>query len=121
MSDFRSDKMPSAEGRGRARRAWDAYVRATNVVVQPLVEKTPLGDGIQSFSANTVSDLVGFWVMWHVYGGFEGLQGVGMSRSSIFRKVALFRRVFGAHPDEHSFPGITIDLVKAHQETAPGK
>lgn len=104
--------MPSAEGRGRARAAWDAYARATKKYVEPVIEGTPVGDAIRSVSANTVSDLVGFWVLWHAYGGFEGLQGLGMSRSSVFRKVALFRRVFKAHPDEYEFPGITIDLPK---------
>jgi hypothetical protein len=102
--------MPSAEGRGRARAAWDAYVRANRRYVQPAIEKTPLGDGIRSVSVNTVSDLLGFWCMWHLYGGFEGLQGLGMSRSSIFRKVGLFRKTFGKHPDEMEFPGIAIDV-----------
>lgn len=111
--------MPSAEGRGRARRAWDAYVRTTNKVARPVVEMTPLGDSLRSVSASTVSDLVGFWVLWHTYGGFEGLLALGMSRSSIFRKVALFRRVFGAHPDEYSIPGITIDLAKVHEQPPP--
>ena len=103
--------MPSAEGRGRARAAWDAYVRSTNRYLQPVVERTPLGGAIRSISANSVSDLVGFWVLWHLYGGFEGLQGLGMSRSSIYRKVTLFRKLFGEHPDEYEFPGITIDVA----------
>jgi hypothetical protein len=102
--------MPSAEGRGRARAAWDAYARATKRHVQPVIEKTLVGDAIRSVSANSVSDLVGFWMLWHLYGGFEGLQGLGMSRSSIFRKTALFRKLFGAHPDEFEFPGVTIDV-----------
>lgn len=118
MSDFRSAPMPSSEGRGRARAAWEAYTRVTSKYLEPALEATPVGDAIRSVSANTVSDLVGFWVLWHSYGGFEGLQGLGMSRSSIFRKVATFRRVFGAHPDEYNFPGITIDLEAAG--TAPG-
>jgi hypothetical protein len=102
--------MPSAEGRGRARAAWEAYARATDRYVRPVVEKTVLGDAIRSVSANSVSDLVGFWVLWHLYGGFEGLQGLGMSRSSIFRKTAMFRKIFGAHPDEYQFPGIDISV-----------
>jgi len=112
MSDYRSDPMPSVEGMGRARAAWDAYARATNRLLMPLIEMSPIGDAIRRVSVNKVSDLVGFWVLWHAYGGFEGLQAVGMSRSSIFRKVAAFRRVFKAHPDEFQFPGITIDIEK---------
>lgn len=102
--------MPSPEGRGLARAAWDAYVGATKKYLNPAIEKTPLGDAISSISANQVSDLVGFWLLWHLYGGFEGLQRLGMSRSSIYRKVAMFRKLFGAHPDEYSFPGITVDV-----------
>lgn len=102
--------MPSPEGRGLARAAWDAYAGATKKFVKPAIEKTPLGDAITSLSANKVSDLIGFWLLWHLYGGFEGLQALGMSRSSIYRKVAMFRRVFGTHPDEYSLPGINIDV-----------
>ncbi|MCW2843472.1 MAG: hypothetical protein JWN22_1388 [Nocardioides sp.] len=105
--------MPSAEGRGLAKAAWGKYVSVTNRYLQPVIDATPLGDGIRSVSANSVSDLVGFWVLWHLYGGFEGLQGLGMSRSSIFRKVAMFRKIFGKHPDEFTLPGVTID-VKAY-------
>ncbi len=105
--------MPTAEGRGRARAAWDAYVRGTTFVV----EKTPLNTAVRSVSANAVADIVGFWVVWHLYGGFEGLRKLGMSRASIYRKTALFRKLFGAHPDEYEFPGITLDL-EAHLQSA---
>ncbi|WCO65287.1 hypothetical protein PO878_12340 [Iamia majanohamensis] len=59
---------------------------------------------------NWTMEMVGFWVCWHIYGGFEGLQeNLGMHKSTVWRKVAKFRRTFGAHPDEFVFPGITID------------
>lgn len=58
----------------------------------------------------TTVNLAGFWLAWHLEGGFEGLQRIGMSRASVFRRVALFRKVFGAHPDEFDFPGVTIDV-----------
>lgn len=106
MNDFRSDRMPSSEGRGIARRAWEAYSHTTTrYVVEPL-----FGRAIKSFSAGTVADLVGFWVLWHLEGGFEGLRRLGMSRASVFRKVAMFRKVFGAHPDEFVIAGIDLDL-----------
>jgi hypothetical protein len=99
--------MPSNEGRGIAKRAWDAYNEAAaRYVVTPL-----FGSVIKSYSAGTVADLVGFWVLWHLHGGFEGLRTLGMSRASVFRKVAAFRRVFGAHPDEYRFPGISLDVA----------
>lgn len=109
MSDFRSDPMPSIEGRGLAKQTWEKYVQTSNKLLGPAVE-TVFGKAIQSVSANTVSDMVGFWLLWHIYGGFEGMRKLGMSRSSIFRKVATFRKLFGSHPDEFQFPGIHLDL-----------
>lgn len=106
MVDFRSEKMPSAEGLGRARAAWDAYSRAINRVALPLVQ--PLAETV---SANVVADLIGFWMAWQLQGGHSGLLELGMSRASIFRKVAMFRQVFGVHPDEFELPGVTIDVA----------
>ena len=42
----------------------------------------------------------GFWLLWHVEGGFEGLQRIGMSRSSIYRRISAFRKLMEVHPDE---------------------
>jgi hypothetical protein len=105
MSDFRSDPMPSAEGRGLARRAWESYSSGVNRVAVPL-----LGPLVRTVSANTVADLMGFWVLWHLHGGFEGLRELGMSRAAIYRKTALFRKLFGAHPDEFKMPGVSVDV-----------
>jgi hypothetical protein len=99
--DFRSDPMDSPEGRGVARRAWDAYVRT----IPP--SDTPIARAV---ARNWTMDLVGFYVAWHLYGGFDGLQeAFGMHPSTIWRKVAKFRKTFGAHPDEYRLEGVTID------------
>jgi hypothetical protein len=105
MADFRSEAMETREGRGIARRAWESYARGVNRAAMPLLERVA-----KRVSAAVVTDLVGFWLVWHVKGGFEGLEGLGMHRSTIFRKVARFRRVFGKHPDEFTLPGVTIDV-----------
>ena len=105
VTDFRSDPMPSSEGRGIARRAWEGYEAATGEFVE-----AALGPSIRSYSASTVGDLLGFWLLWHMEGGFEGLRELGLSRGAIYRKTALFRRVVGVHPDEFEMPGVTIDL-----------
>lgn len=97
--------MPSAEGRGRAKAAWDAYVN----LLRPASESL-FGSAIRNYSASKGTELVGFWLVWHLHGGFEGLQQLGMSRSSIFRKIAAFRNGFGAHPDEYEFPGVSLDI-----------
>ena len=113
VEDFRADPMPSVEGEGNAKgrwqRAWDAYVKA----VEPAVE--PAG---RWFATRITEDMVGFWLMWHLEGGFEGLQRLGMSRSAIYRRIARFRKVFGAHPDVFSFPGVSIDLDEYLSKTS---
>ena len=106
MVDFRSDRMDSPEGHGIARRAWEGYVGAVTKVTTPAIK--PL---VRKYAAGSIVDLVGFWAVWHLEGGFEGLQGLGMSRASIYRRIKLFRVAFGAHPDEYEMPGITLDLV----------
>jgi hypothetical protein len=101
--DFRSERMPTPEGKGIARRAWDAYaltVRA-HPATQALARKIAVGPAM---------DLTGFWLMWHLEGGFEGLRKLGMSRASIYRRVKLFRIVTGKHPDEYTMPGVTVDV-----------
>jgi hypothetical protein len=107
--DYRTQRMPTAEGHGTARdnlmRAWSAYERGVKNVAEPLLR--PLADKI---AAPVVLDMTGFWLAWHLEGGFEGLQRLGMSRASIYRRVSLFRKTFGAHPDEFSFPGVSIDV-----------
>ena len=104
--DFRSERMETPEGRGVARRAWDAYANAVGKVTTPALR--PM---VQMYAAGSVVDLIGFWAIWHLEGGFEGLQRMGMSRASIYRRIKLFRIAFGAHPDEFEMPGIKLDLV----------
>ena len=104
--DFRSERMETPEGRGVARRAWDAYAGAVGKVTTPALRPF-----VQMYAAGSVVDLIGFWAVWHLEGGFEGFQRMGMSRASIYRRIKLFRIAFGAHPDEFEMPGITLDLV----------
>lgn len=111
MTDFRSDPMPSPEGRGKARKAWDRYLAWTEKNVAPITDPVlrPLA---RRYSANKVTDLVGFWVMWHAYGGYQGLIDLGMAPTTVYRKVKWFRTVFGTHPDEYDMRGVSVDLKK---------
>lgn len=107
MVDFRSERMPSPEGQGIARsrwqRAWEAYTGA--------VARVPGVEPAARWVAGRVTlDLMGFWLTWHLEGGFEGLQRLGMSRSAIYRRIALFRKAVGKHPDEFRLPGVTLDV-----------
>ena len=104
MVDFRSDPSESAEGKGIARRTWDAYSRGVNRVAGPALDPVA-----QVWARKLTEELVGFWVMWHALGGFEGLERFGMHRTTIWRKVKKFRMILGQHPDEYKFPGITIE------------
>lgn len=129
--DFRSERMASPEGMGNARgrfeRAWDAYAKGVSKVVAPVTD--PLAKKIGAASA---VDLIGFWLVWQTEGGYEGLRRLGMSRSSIYRRIGLFRKFMGIHPDEYEMPGVTIDVAayltgtgiparKAQKAKAPAK
>jgi hypothetical protein len=102
--DYRSEKSETIEGSGLARRAWDAYAKRVNAVGMPI-----LMPAIRRIAATQTVDLWGFWLLWHLYGGFEGLERLGMHRSTIFRKINRFRSVMKVHPDEFQMPGVTID------------
>lgn len=67
----------------------------------------------QGIARNTVQRLLGFWVLWHLYGGLEGMiaSGVGSS-SSVYRQVGEFRSVFGVDVDEWS-PELAAEIRKA--------
>ena len=112
MVDFRANPSASPEGAGRARRAWDAYSKRVNAVALPVLEPA-----IARVSRDVTIDLLGFWMMWHLHGGFEGLVEFGMHPSTVWRKVKRFRMAFGEHPDVFRFPGVTID-PEAYWEAA---
>jgi len=119
VPDFRADPMESADGKGVARRAWDAYVKKSNQMFGPALHPL-IRPAAEKIAGSVVVDLVGFWLTWHLEGGFEGLQRAGMSRSAIYRRIKLFRSIYGMHPDEYVLPGVTIDL-KAYREGSVSK
>lgn len=117
MADFRAERMPTPEGEGRAKdaleEAWRKFYRTNKAVNAPLHAAVPFLRNLnKGYTASRVFDLFGFWVWWRICGGFEGVQKeLGLSRSAVFRRIALFREVFGEHPDVYEFPGITVDPV----------
>lgn len=116
MADFRAERMASPEGEGRAKSAledaWDAYHSANKAINKPLYSAFPwLRQALRGQAASAAVDLFGFWLIWRLFGGFEGLQkNLGMSRSTIYRRISAFRAVFGEHPDVCEFPGIEVDV-----------
>jgi hypothetical protein len=107
--DYRSDRMESPEGKGRARKAWEDYVRFSNKYAGPVL-KPALDPLVRPVALNMTTDLFGFWLLWQLEGGFEGLRRLGFSRSAIYRRVKRFRVMTGQHPDEFDLPGVDIDV-----------
>ena len=102
--DLRKQRSESAEGKGRARRAWEAYEAAFH-------RNTPdwVNQAIFDGASRWTEQMVGFWVAWHLYGGFEGLKRAGWSERTIYRRLKEFRLVFKTHPDTFSHPGVKLD------------
>ena len=111
MADFRSSRSQSPDGSGRAKEAfataWAKYAKAMEPLTKPLA--SPI-------AREATFDIYGFWIVWNLMGGFDGLNrpvsegGLGMSRSAIYRRIQMFRTVTGRHPDDFEVPGITIDM-----------
>lgn len=117
MADFRSERMPSPEGEGNAKHAlesaWAAYYAANRTVNKPLHAAFPgLKSLVRGWVGSTTVDLFGFWLAWRLFGGFDGLRQIGMSQSTIYRRIALFRSTFGVHPDVFDMPGVTVDVAE---------
>jgi hypothetical protein len=120
--DFRSDKSETTEGGRVAVARWAGYhhdldedvvaqaFSTTNQSIEDLNEEIR-----EEMAADALerSELIGFWVAWHLAGGFDNLERGGWHRATIFRKVRRFRAAFGSHPDEYVFPWIDLDLTAA--------
>src|SRR5258708_12751512 len=103
--------MESPEGKGIARRAWDAYSGA--------IENSPVAQTLARKMAIPVStDLLGFWMLWHLEGGFEGMRRLGMSRATIYRRIKMFRTLMASPPTEYPLPPLTPD-PPAHPPPPP--
>ena len=102
--DLRSDRSESSEGRGLARRVWDRYAEAANSIRPRWWD-----EAFKRLAGNWTPDLMGFWMSWHLYGGFEGLEKAGWHRATIYRKLKRFRTVLGKHPDEYRIVGVELD------------
>ncbi|MDP3984226.1 MAG: hypothetical protein Q8Q52_04370 [Acidimicrobiia bacterium] len=109
--DLRKRRAESVEGKGRARRAWDAYAAAANRLRPKWVD-----DSLRQLALRWTEDMLGFWLAWHVYGGFEGLKRAGWNERTIYRRLKRFRLVFKKHPDEFELAGVTLDLEKFWNE-----
>jgi len=120
-------RVESAEGAGKARRRWFDFVRtvprdaldASGLMDPYLLNESFLNAAQRKALASRAkenSELLGFWVTWHLAGGFDVLETWGWHRATIYRKIKRFRDEFGVHPDEFKFDWIKLDLTKAWTE-----
>jgi hypothetical protein len=81
--------------------AWEALLRP---VVEPLAKK---------WAGHKVQRLVGFWVIWHTMGGFDGLLESGLwSRAGVYAQRQEFHEVFGVEV-EAWMPHLSLALLDA--------
>lgn len=106
-TDYRSQKAPSREG--KFRNAYEAYARAVRKLSDAgyLPGITQVAEVIARTRA---TNMFGFWLVWQLNGGFEGMKRMGMSDAAIWRHVKAFRDALGEHPDDFKMPGVSIDV-----------
>jgi|GEM_PF-904478 len=120
LPDYRSEKMVSPEGWRNAasrREAWASTLSESDYGVDQAGRSyRPDDPDVVRRAEVTVkefSELTGFWLSWHMFGGFERLIEGGWNRATVFRKMRRFRAIFGSHPDEYKFPWIHLELEDA--------
>lgn len=72
----------------RSREGAELAVRAWRDTVTPLADAAllPVEPAARRVALETVQSLAGFWVMWHLEGGFEGLRRIGYSEATIRKR-----------------------------------
>jgi hypothetical protein len=59
-----------------------------------------------TYGTNTIQRLIGFHVVWHLFGGREALKAAGWPERTVDRNRVEFYKVFGV-PVEDAFPEIS--------------
>jgi hypothetical protein len=125
--DYRSARSESLEGSGLARARWKAFHDGVEADVWEEIsiaeadratsDEVPW-EALQEINDSVIeeSELIGFWVAWHLAGGFVELERAGWHRATIHRKIRHFRTFFGTHPDEYRHPWLKLDLEKAWRQ-----
>jgi len=83
---------------------WQTYADAVN-----RARPAALDRALKGVAGSWTEQLLGFWLAWRLYGGFEGLQRMGWERRTIYRRLKAFRLAFGKHPDEYELVGVDLD------------
>lgn len=117
-----SEPLVERDSRGRSREglglAWARYRDAVNRLSQAGL-LPGFTEAAEKITREHVLSQLGFWLVWQLEGGFEGMRRVGMSEATIYRKIKAFRQTFGKHPDEMVYPGVTVDVEAYLRGTRP--
>lgn len=101
--DLRKERMDTPEGLGRARRVWTGWSESVGL------ERPAAWDrAFARVGEKHMMGMFGFWMTWHLFGGFEGMRRAGWSRATIYRHLKRFRTEMGVHPDEYQLNGVDI-------------
>jgi len=127
QSDFRAEAMDTPEGRGIARGRYDDFMdrNLEDLVAQSIEWDNPpasadlddtsydvlIADAVAE-AAKEESEAIGFWVAWHLAGGFAQLEAAGWHRATLYRRLHRFRIRYGQHPDEYVFPYIKLNFKR---------
>lgn len=79
-----------------------------------------LGSRLQGVASATVARLIGFWVLWHLTGGFDGLKAAGWPRSTIWRSRQDFVKVFGVEVEDF-LPEMVADIGAWRERPVRGR
>ena len=73
--------------------------------------KRMFGGAASQIAGHQVKRLTGFWALWHMLGGDDGLRLVGITDRHIWRTHKEFKAMFGVAVDE-----FLPDMAKALQK-----
>lgn len=72
--------------------------------------KKIMGPLPMTYGTNTVQRLLGFYVVWHLFGGHDALMAKGWGRTNLWRSRKDFQRVFGVEVED-MWPELAAALV----------
>ena len=128
--DFRSDKSESAEGGRVAVNRWAGYhhnldedviAEAFSTPARSMEDFEPEFRDAIAQDALERSELIGFWVAWHLAGGFDNLERGGWHRATIFRKVHPSGPPTVRTPTSSSSPGSSSTSTLPGPSRSPGR
>lgn len=85
---------------------WDTYLSVVESVV---------GGPAAQVGASTVTRLLGFWLTWHLFDGYDGMRTIGWSQPGLWKNRMQFRQVFGVEVEDF-MPAQQPDVIRWREE-----